>query len=215
MKKNLIFILILSYNVFFSQEKNNNSVNLKITYEHSLFKRLFLNDVTLIIKNNISQFKFNVDKQEKDRDNIKFKMALLKYTNNYNTDSNIFSEQRLINNKLKIASWKNESKWKITKETKIINGYKAIKATSDSYEISKDDPYYFGEVIAWFTTEIPISAGPGRYAGLPGLILEIDYEKCSSQYKLKTIDFNNKEVLIDISKGEKVEKFEILYSREN
>ncbi|WP_442788149.1 GLPGLI family protein [Flavobacterium sp. PL11] len=130
-------------------------------------------------------------------------------------DTAVFREQRNINKKLITAEWKNDFKWVITKETKIINGYKAIKASSDSYEVDKNDPYYFGKVFAWFTTEIPLSAGPERYAGLPGLILEIEYENSNSKYKLKSIDFKNKELLKDITKGTKVDKFEILYSREN
>ncbi|WP_026452476.1 GLPGLI family protein [Aequorivita capsosiphonis] len=30
------------------------------------------------------------------------------------------------------------------------------------------------EVTAWFTPQIPVSSGPGQYAGLPGLILELN-----------------------------------------
>ncbi|SHH11812.1 GLPGLI family protein [Flavobacterium micromati] len=212
--KKLIIGLILISNIALSQNKDK-SVDIKVIYEHSFFKGIFKNEVELYIKDNISQFSYNIDKQVKDNGNGKFTMAALKYINNYNLDTAIFREQRNINKKLITAEWKNDFKWVITKETKIINGYKAIKASSYSYEVDKNDPYYFGKVFAWFTTEIPLSAGPGRYAGLPGLILEIEYENSNSKYKLKSIDFKNKELLKDITKGTKVDKFEILYSREN
>lgn len=54
--------------------------------------------------------------------------------------------------------------WKLQKETKDIKGFIAQKATLT----------YFGRnYVAWFTTEIPISDGPYKFNGLPGLILEI------------------------------------------
>lgn len=54
--------------------------------------------------------------------------------------------------------------WKITNETKQIANYICTKATTKfrgrNYEV-------------WFTDEIPISAGPWKIHGLPGLILEL------------------------------------------
>lgn len=58
--------------------------------------------------------------------------------------------------------------WQIENEHKSILGYKCQKA------ISK----YKGRTwIAWFTPEIPISEGPWKLYGLPGLILQADDEK--------------------------------------
>src|SRR5690606_24944388 len=55
--------------------------------------------------------------------------------------------------------------WEITDEKKEINGYVCTKA------ISKINGYHFE---AWFTDEIPISAGPEKYDSLPGLILYVN-----------------------------------------
>jgi len=56
-----------------------------------------------------------------------------------------------------------EQKWSLQDEFKTISGYKCQKATvhfrGRSYE-------------AWFTSEIPLSFGPWKLGGLPGLILE-------------------------------------------
>jgi|SRR5690606_3641380 GLPGLI family protein len=52
--------------------------------------------------------------------------------------------------------------WKITDETKEIAGYTCRKA------ISKLMGYHFE---AWYTEDIPVSAGPEKFDGLPGLIL--------------------------------------------
>lgn len=53
--------------------------------------------------------------------------------------------------------------WTIGSETKEVMGYECIKATAS---------YRGREWTAWFTPEIPISEGPWKLAGLPGLVLE-------------------------------------------
>ncbi|NOJ76193.1 GLPGLI family protein [Empedobacter stercoris] len=54
--------------------------------------------------------------------------------------------------------------WKLTKETKIINGYKVRKA------ILNNDIHL---VEAWFSKDIKSKCGPNKYNNLPGLILEV------------------------------------------
>lgn len=59
--------------------------------------------------------------------------------------------------------------WKIIDDYKSILGYECQKArTTFTAPNGKTS-----EIVAWFTTEIPVSSGPYKYAGLPGLILEI------------------------------------------
>src|SRR5690606_17091745 len=53
--------------------------------------------------------------------------------------------------------------WKILKETKIINGIECFKATGE----------YRGNTFeVWFSYDIPLSFGPWKLCGLPGLIIE-------------------------------------------
>lgn len=56
--------------------------------------------------------------------------------------------------------------WTLVEDsTKNVLGYDCVMATA----------YYHGRSwVAWFTPEIPVSAGPWKLAGLPGLILEAD-----------------------------------------
>ena len=58
--------------------------------------------------------------------------------------------------------------WKITTETKQVMGYQCYKATG----LISNKKY--PDVVAWFTTQIPVNIGPKNYAGLPGLILELE-----------------------------------------
>lgn len=57
--------------------------------------------------------------------------------------------------------------WKILNDIKEVAGHMCMNATwTDSIKHQN--------VVAWFAMDIPISAGPERFFGLPGLILEVD-----------------------------------------
>jgi len=55
--------------------------------------------------------------------------------------------------------------WKLQAERKKIGEYVCMKATAN---LDGD------EIIAWFTPEIPVPAGPAEYYGLPGLVLAVE-----------------------------------------
>ncbi|WP_026994460.1 GLPGLI family protein [Flectobacillus major] len=57
--------------------------------------------------------------------------------------------------------------WKIMNQIKDINGYICMKAITE-------DTVKHQKIVAWFAQDIPIQAGPERYFGLPGLIMELD-----------------------------------------
>ena len=65
----------------------------------------------------------------------------------------------------------NAQKWEIHDSTKTILDYQCQMATCD---------FRGREWIAWFTTDIPVSDGPWKFGGLPGLIMEA-YDK-GNQY---------------------------------
>ena len=56
-----------------------------------------------------------------------------------------------------------ELNWEIGDSIKTVLGYECIMATTD---------YHGRHWTAWFTPEIPVSDGPWKFIGLPGLILE-------------------------------------------
>jgi GLPGLI family protein len=58
---------------------------------------------------------------------------------------------------------KADFQWKILSDTKELLGYNCIKATCN---------FRGRNYIVWFTPDIPVSSGPWKFSGLPGLILE-------------------------------------------
>jgi GLPGLI family protein len=57
--------------------------------------------------------------------------------------------------------------WKILNDMKEVAGHVCMNATYT-------DSTHLHQVVAWFALDIPINAGPERFNGLPGCILEID-----------------------------------------
>ncbi len=90
-------------------------------------------------------------------------------------------------------------KWKMTGETKTILNHLCMKATTekistqmrmniDNGVVEKKEIQDTAIVIAWFTNDIPVAAGPGEYQGqLPGLILEMDINNGKQKYLATSI----------------------------
>jgi GLPGLI family protein len=86
-------------------------------------------------------------------------------------------------------------KWKMTGETKSIFNFTCMKATATSIvkrtmmtmndgKMDRKEIEDTSNIVAWFTTSIPVSAGPGEYQGqLPGLILEMDIKNGTQVYR--------------------------------
>lgn len=70
--------------------------------------------------------------------------------------------------------------WHITDESKEIGGYIAIKA-----EVT----FRGRDFEAWFTPEIPISAGPWKLYGLPGLILDAEDVEGKWKWQARNIKY--------------------------
>ena len=72
--------------------------------------------------------------------------------------------------------------WEMATETKELEGYRVQKATTS---------FAGRNYIGWFTTEIPVTDGPYKFSGLPGLILELRDEQ--NDYVFTLTDFQKLE----------------------
>ena len=78
--------------------------------------------------------------------------------------------------------------WEILPETKEVACFVAQKAKTN---------FSGRNYTAWFTTEIPISEGPYKFCGLPGLILEISDNKGYYTFKLTGFKELNDEISME------------------
>jgi GLPGLI family protein len=90
-------------------------------------------------------------------------------------------EQKDLMGRLFLVSRNTEAgKWKFTGRQKKILDLPCMEATS----ISEDD-----SITAWYTTGIPVQAGPAHISGLPGMVLEANIGK-GLHLVAKRVDYN-------------------------
>jgi GLPGLI family protein len=87
------------------------------------------------------------------------------------------------------------SPWKLTGEEKEILGFTCQGAVMEKDSVT---------TIAWFTPSIPVSAGPGSYNNLPGLVLEVNVKDGDRIISATSIEENTGDVAgLDKPKGGK------------
>ena len=97
-----------------------------------------------------------------------------------NLEDDTYSEWRDFNaNAYLVTGDRPNLPWRLTSETRIYLDYRVMKATAaiDSAVVE-----------AWFSPDIPVPAGPGLYAGLPGLILMVTNPVTGEAYAAESVD---------------------------
>ena len=125
-------------------------------------------------------------------------------------------------------------KWVLSGESKQIGNYTVYKATT-SKEVYQQI-FQFGRqsdqeskpktrkvnITAWFTPQIPVSTGPAKHGGLPGLILEVNTDNtnmlCTKvvlnpKEKMK-IKISNKGTVVNVEEYNKIRTDKIKQMRE-
>lgn len=182
------FILILCFAV------TNGFSQVRITYNiqtNQLTKEQQGNEIVRTIKELSGEFRFFLEIQsskshfyledtgmssEGDASRKHYhKLAQIQYVNGeeFWTDSNLNKMVTKINGQF-IEYKLSSPAWKITSETKKIDKYDCYKAQYIHTYTSVSGKLINREITAWFAPELPYSFGPGKYFGLPGLILELD-----------------------------------------
>jgi GLPGLI family protein len=121
--------------------------------------------------------------------------------NNFETGKKV-EQREIFDKKFIVDDSIRPLKWKMTGETKNILNHKCMKATAeqisqrmrmtmDNGKMERKEITDTSTIIAWFASDIPISAGPAEYQGqLPGLILEM--EVANGRQTFKAIEISEK-----------------------
>ncbi len=100
-----------------------------------------------------------------------------------------------------------QTPWKITGQSREIMGYPCMQAIYD-------DTLEQRELTAWFTPNIPVTAGPSTYGQLPGLILALDINNGEVVFRPIEVNFDavTEKDLQEPKKGKEIEKeeFEVM-----
>ena len=121
--------------------------------------------------------------------------------NNFETSKRV-EQREIFDKKFIIDDSIRPLKWKMTGERKTVLNHNCMKATTeqitqrmrmtmDNGKMERKEITDTSTIIAWFASDIPVSAGPGEYQGqLPGLILEM--EIANGRQTFKAIEISEK-----------------------
>lgn len=126
--------------------------------------------------------------QERGGNNVAMSMSRSRSTNNskvfyQDLKKNTSSVQLEIDEKYIITDTLNNITWRFTDEYRDIAGFECRRvngATADSLYL-----------VAFYTDQIPVSAGPALSSGLPGMILGLAIPEMHIQYWATQVDYTN------------------------
>ena len=184
--------------------------NSGISQSQTKLIREFLNlndkfEFELLFNENESLYQKVVKLSSDNKENDIIGMSDKLYNNKYYKNVKDTTKQIITNDygNYKIKLPYNDLVWKVTSETKIINGYKCFKAETvktDFYNPVKHSRTVFYPVV-WFCSEIPAKFGPIGLDGLPGLVLEASLN--GKKYLIATSIIFNYNYKIDLNKYSK------------
>ena len=193
-----IILLYFCFTISILAQSNNGEIKyVQIINNYKINSVLYFNSDESIYKKNILTESKEIDlniEEDKNTINLHFNptknspTALGLFTS---LKKNIIVENIYLPKNLKGAEFdtlyviekSKNIKWKLLDETKKLNNFLCQKASCD---------FRGRTYTAWFTIDIPVSLGPWKLNGLPGLILEAYDSKNQVQFYAEEILFNSK-----------------------
>lgn len=179
--------------------KQNEKMILFIGKNYSLFEsynKRYNDSLKNALAENNTDLSLTVSKALALRKKSRFNFKIIKNDNKTLVFDSYFSYEFIYEDK-------EELNWDITKTTDTINGFHCNLALTS----------FAGRTYrAWFTSEIPISDGPYKFKGLPGLIVKIEDDKKQYVFQLESLIKKKERFEFDKKGGIEVTKKEFYNS---
>ncbi len=114
----------------------------------------------------MTKYEDSEERAEKDDEGYSWRKDVYTIRRNFEKSS-IFDMIQLLGKVYIIEDTLRPQNWKILNDIKEVAGHICMNAFWD-------DTLKMQKVYAWFALDMPVSSGPERFCGLPGLILEVD-----------------------------------------
>ena len=184
MIQKLILFFFLSTNIY--AQTNSVKVNyaLKIGYDEGFSNNDVMKNYYGMAQKGADQVQFDLNasklasyfemKETMQSTEVDFAIAFSLASTSYYTESNSHQKMRYQNGYLGEfrVGYIEKTEWKLENETKYIDGFLCLKATSEQIVINSEGTFKH-PIVAWYCPAIPFSFGPNGFNGLPGLILEL------------------------------------------
>jgi GLPGLI family protein len=195
--KQLILFILFTTSTFLghSQVKNTYDYKLIYNYEFQIDSADIYSskqeDMILLFNKDKSYFysssKYSLDTLKSNNKNksiqelLVLRQSVPKQRIKFDVEKNFKNQKIKYFEKIFLTTYKSEEDykkldWSIENETKKIGEFICSKALTT---------FAGRNYIAWFTNEIPISNGPYKFDGLPGMIIEINDSKNQHHFTLK------------------------------
>jgi GLPGLI family protein len=159
-----------------------------------------INEMTYVLKFNDSLASYTEDRKLESSSINNYAKVFSGYQGPCYFDmqtGNIFRKK----GKYLLSKSRNDYDWELTSEKVVINGFTCYKASTE-LKLQGRRGTIIRPVIAWYTPEINILAGPDGFAGLPGLIIQIEVQNVVTT--LTKIEFKKIDPIVIPAKGQRM-----------
>jgi GLPGLI family protein len=198
MKLNELFIAAFTFLALSSFAQTNGNAGLQVIYSFEFIidtterNRPFTEDMALFVNNNMSRYcsaqkirddsLFDISSKEADVTGMfvsRGRKANINYEYYHNLSKDTFWITEFVGKTFLVKDYVPVIEWQIGNQHKTILGHACTDATAK----------FRGRLYhVWFAPDIPISAGPHKLYGLPGLILSAEDTTHEVKYSCKSID---------------------------